>query len=146
MNGVNGINAVTPQMTFKAKNVNKQEVYKIVDQINDRAVELLHKDRPLEEKTETILRKAMKFLQIKSQFAGEKIKPEEATVEHIKRADNELVEAANDAHRQIFLDRLKVTDPELYKEILRREAELKVGQMTNMEIIKEFINNILKKH
>ena len=33
----------------------------------------------------------------------------------------------------------------MYREVLRRDAEHKVAQMTNMEIIKEFVKGLFKK-
>ena len=57
----------------------------------------------------------------------------------------EVIESVNKAYRQIYLDGLRKTDPELYKEILRRDAEHEVAQMGTMRLIKEIIKDFLKK-
>lgn len=81
-------------------------------------------------------------LKIKDLFTGKVVKPEETKPEQI----NAAIETANNASRAVYLEQLRrKSDPELYKEVLRRDAEHKVAQMSNVELIKEFIKGFFKK-
>ena len=144
MNGITsvGINNQNYQIACRAKGVNKQKTMEIVDKLGiqmPRDMELSR--RPIEEQRETMLSRALSNLKIKDLFTGKVVKPEETKPEHI----NAAIETANNASRAVHLEQLRKTDPELYKEVLRRDAEHKVAQMSNVELIKEFIKGFFKK-
>jgi hypothetical protein len=130
------------QLAFRAKAGDRKMVHEFIDKSNDLAMDFINKDRPLAEKREVAMRRFLSKFKIKDLFVGKKVKPKETTIEHI----NTAVETANNASRAVYLEQLRKTDPELYKEVLRRDAILKVAQMSNTEIIKEFINGLFKKH
>jgi len=56
MNNTVNLNTANNQVNFGCKN---KTAYKIIDSMNDRAVELLNKNRPFEEKKEIALRKSI---------------------------------------------------------------------------------------
>jgi len=137
-----GVNNQNYQMAFRAKGVNKQKAIEVVDKLGiqmPRDMELSR--RPIEVQRETMLSRVLSNLKIKDLFTGKVVEPKETTTEHI----NTVIETANKASRDVYLEQLRKTNPELYKEVLRRDAEHKVALMTNMEIIKEFVNGIFKK-
>ena len=70
MNNTVSFNTVIPQVSFSAKNKN---LYKIIDIVNDSAVELANKDRPIVEKKETAIRKSLERIFKKLGF-GKKLR------------------------------------------------------------------------
>lgn len=58
---------------------------------------------------------------------------------------NKLLKTFEEARIQAYLDELKKTDPELYREVVRRNVGHKVISMTNMEILEELVKNFFKK-
>ena len=143
MNGVSSVSTTNQnyQLAFRAKTGDRKMIHEFIDKSNDFAMDLINKDRPLAEKREVAMRRILSSLKIKDLFVGKKVKPEETTTEHI----NTAIEAANNASRAVYLEQLRKTNPELYKEVLRRDAIIKVAQMSNIELIKEFIKGLFKK-
>ena len=129
------------QLAFRAKAGDRRMIHEFIDKSNDLTMELLNKDRPIAEKREIAIRKILSNLKIKSLFAGKKIKFEKATNDHI----NNDVEADNNVSRDIYLEGFRDTNPMLYKEILQKDAKYKIAQMSNIELIKEFLKGLLKK-
>lgn len=127
-----------PQMAFKAKPGNRKQIHEFIDKSSDLAMDFLNKERPVAEKREKLIRDTLLKLKIKFPFIGKKVKPEETT------KNNRLIEMVDEAHRMAYLEKLKRTNPDMYREVLRRDAEFKVAEMTNMQIIKEFIKSFFK--
>ena len=117
-----GVNNQNYQMSFRAKGAKNKKVYQVIDKLND---EILMKNRSLDEIKETFLRNCLSKLKIKDLFVGKVVKLEETNPEHI----NTAIETANNASKTVYLDQLRKTNPELYKEVLRRDAIHKVGEM-----------------
>jgi len=84
MNNIQGINAATPQMTFKAKPGNRKAIHEFIDKTNDFAKEILNKDRPLEEKKEMAFRESIKYLKMECPYFAKLIEKGKANIEHVK--------------------------------------------------------------
>ena len=97
----------THQVAFRARKINDiKKAHRVIDQINDAAVEFMNKDRPIEEKRETMIRRyTAKFMEI----FGKKT-----------NKNNKLVETANKASREANLEELRKTNPDAYVEALKR--------------------------
>ena len=130
------------QLAFKAKKPNRKQIHEFIDGMSDAAKNF---QRPIPEQRETAMRNALLSLRLKCPFIGKIMKSSEANIEHITSAkNNKLIEFVDNAHRQAYLTELKQRNPELYKEVLRREALQKVAQMSNMQIVKEIIKGFFK--
>ena len=140
MNGVSSVSTTNQNYQIKFGNKMSKAEWKIVDAMNDA---LVKEPRSLAEKTELAKLKSASLLvqKFKNLFTGKVVKPKETTIEHI----NTVIETANKASRDVYLEQLRKTDPELYKEVLRRDTEHKVEEMSNVELIKEFIKGFFKK-
>ena len=57
-----GVNTQNYQTTFRAKRVNKKKAYKMIDKMNETAIDFLNKDRPTAEKRETAIRRSLREL------------------------------------------------------------------------------------
>ena len=151
MNSVTSVGASNQnyQMAFRAKG--NQEVYKVIDNINDITVDFLNKNRPLEEQKEIAIRKSLKFLKdlkIKDLFVGKKVKPNETTVEHLTQRDVILDYFDN----KYYIDKAVadgMMDPEKAKNLLANKgielAYRRVAGMSTWEMLKEIAKNMFKK-
>ena len=163
VNGVTGVgvNNQNYQMAFKAKGVNKQKTMEIVDKLGiqiPRDIELSR--RPIEEQRENLLmRSVSKFTDmffkkpkkdlfvefIEGEVKAGKMEPDKARTILINHhiGSDDLVTVANELSRQNYLDELAKKDPELYAEVLRRDAEHKVASMSTMQLLKEIAKGLL---
>lgn len=73
MNNSVNFYAVSPQISFSAKNFSKKNYFKIIDDLSDKAVKLASKDKPVAEKKETAIRKSLERIFKKLGF-GEKLR------------------------------------------------------------------------
>ena len=139
MNGVTGVGVNNQNYQIKFGNKMSKAEWMVVDAVNDA---LVKEPRSLAEKTELAKLKSASLLvqKFKSLFVGKKVEPKETTTEHI----NTVIETANNTSRAVYLEQLRKTDPKLYAEVLRRDAEHNIASMTNIEIIKELIKNLFK--
>lgn len=150
---MNKINAIgnQPQITFQAKKGNRKQIHEFIDKANDMAMDLLNKDRPLEEKREILIRDTLLKLKIKCPFIGKKVKPEEAAIEHINPSSAKYYETEFLKYQQ-YIDKAVadgMIDAEHAGVLLRNKgramAEQKVANMSNWEIIKDIVKAIFKK-
>lgn len=84
---------------------------------------------------------------IEGEVKAGKLEPDKARTILINHhiGSDDLVTVANELSRQNYLDELAKKDPELYKEVLRRDAEHKVANMSTFELLREFCKSIIKK-
>lgn len=169
MNSVNLNTSVSNQnyqIAFNGK-VNKKNLTKIVDELGfQMPQEFILRQRPIEEQKETLMRRYIsKFMEIFSKEPKDikefREKIEKMVADGVIDADyaatllfkkgkgrastNKLVETANKASRQVYLDELRKRDPELFKEVLRRESKERFALMSNWDIVKDFLKNLEKK-
>ena len=151
MNGVSSVGTTNQnyQLAFRAKAGDRKMVHEFIDKSNDLAMDFINKDRSLAEKREVAMRRILSSLRIKDLFVGKKVKPEEATIEHMKkgkRTTEEIVDSLGfEIPKKVMLERLKKENPEAYKVMLMNEAEHKVMLMSNWDILKTIFKEIFKK-
>ncbi len=169
MNGVNLNVSVYNQNNRPAFNgkINKKNLAEMVNEFGcQRPLEFIQRQRSLDDQKETLMRRYIsKFIEIFSKEPKDikefREKIEKMVADGIIDADyaatllfkkgngrastNKLVETANKASRQVYLDELRERDPELFKEVLRRESEERFALMSNWDIVKDFLKNLEKK-
>ena len=88
LNSIDKVSVSTTHPAFKRKGVARHELHAFIDESNRVAMELLHKDRPLEEKREALLRDTLRKFKIKDTFVGNLIDCVKATIALVKRTFN----------------------------------------------------------
>ena len=123
MNSVN-FNVTTQNVNFTAKvKVNKKNANEIIDAMNDKAVEFLNKDRPLEEKREMAIRKSLENIFKKFGF-GKKLRNAGEEAEK----QNNIIDSFNKVYNDYKLKRLAKNNPDEAREQLMRESLEDIGR------------------